>query len=177
MPSPAGSVTDAQVTGPTLWSNRYGIHDEAFSALSSSFSALYDELDPTCLRYIMTPLLIFALVSRKGSPERALCISYFKRFSDFMSTVYPPGGPTSSGAPSPLGGDPLQLEVEVPWDKLDAFNEKTQQERQDSGSQQEVPTMGAPKWNWWDMLDYIKMEAVCKYPSFQSFPPLHSLQS
>ncbi|KAF2471193.1 uncharacterized protein BDR25DRAFT_313817 [Lindgomyces ingoldianus] len=152
----------------SLWGNRYEIHNEAFSALSTSFFSLYENLDPVYLRYITLPLLILALVSRDGSAERTLCFSYFNKFKQFMVTNYPPRAPDANPysreratrSPSPQGGE--QLEFDVPWDKLDAYSAAVEQGRQSGGYMQGDGglTAGAPEWNWWDMLNTLKMDLV-----------------
>lgn len=143
-----------------LWENRYKLHDEAFSDLSSIFFGPHQFLDPSCLRYILMPLLILALVSRKNSPEREICFSYFAQFKEYMAKNYPSGG--SPGLPSPQGGQALDFDIS--WDKLDAYSAKVEEERRGNTMLDEAElTKGAPEWNWWDMLKEIQIDVICKY--------------
>jgi hypothetical protein len=150
------------VSTSNLWPSRYEIHNGAFSALFTSFFTMHDTLDPSCLRYLLVPLLILALVSQPNSPERALCLSYFAKYKEFMKTNYPPDTATLAGS-SPLGGQ--QLDLDISWEKLDAFSEAATylsgnvQSSTDGGLAQ-----GAPEWNWYDMLDHLKLSFVCKSP-------------
>ncbi|ORY07136.1 hypothetical protein BCR34DRAFT_28320 [Clohesyomyces aquaticus] len=154
----------------SLWESRYEIHDEAIASLFTSFAALYEiieKVDSVCLRYIHLPVLILALVSREGSAERALCFKYFAKFKDFMGTHYPARGLDTdpitgevSASPSPVGGEPLDFDI--PWDKLDAYSAVIELGGQ-SGLRQpdEIGlTAGAPEWNWWDMLNTLKLDLV-----------------
>ncbi|KAF2183869.1 hypothetical protein K469DRAFT_710248 [Zopfia rhizophila CBS 207.26] len=162
-PSPVPSI---EPPNPSLWPNRYEIHNEAFSALSTSFFTLFDYMDPIYLRYIVLPLIILALVSRPGSAERALCFSYFDKFKQFMATKEPPKSTADSSysrerttSPSPLAGE--HLDFDIPWEKLDAFSEATEHgRRNDIGQGFDKLTAGAPEWNWWDMLNHLKLDFV-----------------
>ncbi|KAF2729876.1 hypothetical protein EJ04DRAFT_58091 [Polyplosphaeria fusca] len=149
-----------------IWDKRYEIHDEAFSALYSNLFSIHDNLPPVCLRYIVLPIIILALVSRPGSSERTLCLSYFGKFKDFMETNYPPDSPIDAPrsreqtqSPSPQGGE--NLEFDIPWDRLDAYSEVVERQKQESiHSDDGVLTKGAPEWNWWDMLRNSQLSMI-----------------
>lgn len=155
---------------PSLWLSRYTIHNEAFSDLSTSFATLHDTFDPSLLRYIISPLLILALVSRANSPERALCQSYLANYRKFMSTTRASDddscGDSGNMGPvfaawSPLGG--RLMERDIPWDVLDTFSELAELQRWAEGPPVDPGLIGsAPEWNWYDMLGCLKMESVCK---------------
>jgi hypothetical protein len=164
MPSPLPTIDHPE---PSLWPNRYQIHNDAFAALSSSFFSIHDSLSPICLRYILMPLIILALTSRKDSAERSLCHSYFARYKEFMETNYPRDPPQSDPetreerSSSPCGGE--ELNIDIPWEKLDEFSELAEQRQRSSmGGAEGALTMGAPEWNWWDMLNHLKIDMTCK---------------
>lgn len=158
MPSP---LPYTEPPASNLWDTRYEIHDEAFTVLSTNFIALHDDLDPVCLRYILVPLLILSLVSRPNSDERALCLSYFAKFKAFMAG---PSESASAGSPapvSPIGGE--ELELDISWEKLDAYSEIVDRERRENLLSTNVPMdRSAPEWNWWDMLKHIDLNLACK---------------
>lgn len=165
LPSPL-PFTEPPASSP--WPNRYEIHNDAFAALYNSFFTMHDTIDPICLRYVLLPLHILALTSRKDSPERALCLSYFAKWKEFFSTNYPPDTVQSpqlresSASPTPQGGE--QLDLNLPWDRLDAYSDLVEQQR--GGSPVQGPgglTKCAPEWNWWDMLSHVKIDTVCMY--------------
>ncbi|KAF2710769.1 hypothetical protein K504DRAFT_465825 [Pleomassaria siparia CBS 279.74] len=152
-PSPLPSPQFPDPPDFGLWDARYIRYNEAYSSLAASFHSMHNILDDNTLRYILMPLIILALVSKKGSNERKLCHSYFSRFKDHMTN---PGGQTCS---SPQGGEALGFDI--PWDKLDAYSDAAQRQ---SGSAltQENELKGAPEWNWWDMLKEMDMDMICK---------------
>lgn len=134
-----------------IWDTRYDIHDEAFAALATSLTALHDNMDPVCLRYILVPVLVLALISRPQSQERALCMSFLAKYKSFMA----------HSAPSPIGGE--ELDFEIPWEELDAYSEMIERERRDSVvSTNAAMAKSAPEWNWWDMLKHIDFNMACK---------------
>jgi hypothetical protein len=156
-PSPMPSPVPGTVLAPTsFWQLRYQIHNEAFASLADSLFFIHDDVEPACLRFIIMPLLILALVSRRDSNERELCLSYFIKYKGFMAANYPP-----NTAPSPQGGEQLQLDI--PWEELDAYSDEAQRLRRD-GLAEEGPGLsrGAPEWNWWDALSHLKLNLVCK---------------
>jgi hypothetical protein len=127
------------------WDRRYDIHDEAFATLFMALAALHDSLDPANARYIMMPMLIFALVTRPGSKERALCQSFLACFKDFVA----------SSATHPTA-DFESFELSMQWEQLDAYSEAAEQLRYNSNSfTQAQMVRSAPEWNWWDMLKHV----------------------
>ena len=159
-PSPLPSpLLYTEPPSTNLWGRRYDIHDEAFATLTTAFTALHDILDPKSLRHILVPILIFALVSRPESAERALASSYMAKFRDFMARPPTP--------PSPIGG--AKLELDIPWEKLDAYSELIVRERRDSVVSTDLPmAKSAPEWNWGDMLKQLDLDMACKCTSAQS---------
>ncbi|KAF2119142.1 hypothetical protein BDV96DRAFT_596911 [Lophiotrema nucula] len=163
-----------------LWDKRFEIHDEAFKELSTSFFALHDTLPPICLRYIILPLCILALVSSPGSTERTVCFSYFQKFKEFMTANYPrdlsnrfPRSPERTKSPSPQGGE--ELDIKIPWEQLDAFSAVCEQQRHNAMAEDDAGvTYGAPEWNWWDMLHNTKLDMTCK-SSRSSLAKYHSI--
>jgi hypothetical protein len=146
-----------------LWRRRYELHDEAFSVLSASFFALQGKLQCACMRYVLVPLFVLALISHPSSAERALCLSYFEEFKEGMSKG---SNHTYSGARtlcSPVGGQ--ILDFDIPWDKLDAYSETMKQKQRDytmSGSSSRCRN-SAPEWNWWYMLKELDLNFICEY--------------
>lgn len=159
-PSPLASPQLlANTPESNVWENRYELHNQALSALSSAFLQLHANLDPKYFRFILKPLLILALVSRKGSLERNLCFAFFARFQEYMAANYPPGGTAES--PSPQGGE--AFDFEIAWDKLDAYSQKVEDEKRANAMLGEnTLTKGAPEWNWWDMLKEVQIDMICK---------------
>lgn len=162
-PSPFPSplpFTEPLDTG--VWNDRYKLHDEAFTLLSESFSTLHDRMEGMCLRNILVPLLILALVSRRGSSERELCHSYFQKFHQYMAENHPPEPSSYFG--SAKGPQGTQMEFNVPWEKLDAYSDAIEGQLGNSLAIG-IPglTKGATEWNWWDMLNHLKMELICEY--------------
>jgi hypothetical protein len=137
------------------WDRRYEIHDEAFATLFTALAAFYDKLDPVNARYIMMPVLIFALVTRPGSMERALCQSILTRFKEFVAT----------SATHPTDFESFELSMQ--WEQLDAYSEATQQLGHNINSLTQVPmARSAPEWSWWDMLKHVDMdECKCSHSS------------
>jgi hypothetical protein len=160
-PSPLASPQLlGNVPQSNLWENRYELHNEALSTLSSAFLQLHANLDPKYFRFIFMPLLILALVSRKGSLERNLCFAFFARFQEHMATNYPSGGTAES--PSPQGGE--ALDFEIAWDKLDAYSQRVEDEQSAKAMLDgNTLTQGAPEWNWWDMLKEVQINMICKF--------------
>lgn len=145
-----------------LWDRRYELHDEAFAVLATTFAAIRNNRDAAVLRYAVVPLLIFGLITRKGSEERALCESLGVAFKEHMAA-------SSAG---PVGGD--KLELDIPWDKLDTFSEAVERERRDSAFSTDIPmAKAAPEWNWWDMLKHTDLDLACKWISL--FQPCHNV--
>jgi hypothetical protein len=162
LPSPQPFVGGSE---PNLWERRYELHNEAFSALSATILQLHGNLGPQYFRFILMPLLILALVSRKGSIERNLCFTYFARFREHMAAEFPPGGMAKS--PSPQGGE--ALDFEIAWDKLDAYSQKVEDDQRETVMLDgNALTKGAPEWNWWDMLREVQIDLVCEYCLFSS---------
>jgi hypothetical protein len=87
------------------WHRRHDIHNEAMSELFRGLSALAAYEDAPYLRYVLTPLMVMALVSSFGSNERTLCFELFERFKSFMEEYNP--------SASPIGGSKLDF-VRVP---------------------------------------------------------------
>ena len=159
MPSPLPGVG---ASDPSLWSERYRIHDEAFAALSTNLLALHQDMDPELLRYILVPILILAFVTRDDSHERTLCQSYFTKYKAFMAENYPI-------SQSAIGGE--RLELKVPWEELDGFSTISDQQRHNSfGVMEGSFTMGAAEWNWYDMVSHLRIETICKFDLLSYFP-------
>ncbi|KAF2267582.1 hypothetical protein CC78DRAFT_541535 [Lojkania enalia] len=153
-PSP---MPPSEPPASSLWSQRYKIHDDAFSALSSSLFALHDMLDPVCVRFIVLPLLMLGLVSRPNSPERALCFSFFAKYKENMAATH--ARQKARTPPCPQGGEELQFDI--PWDRLDAYSQAIEQRHQAMlVGEGEGPSQGAPEWNWWDMLNNTQLNLV-----------------
>ncbi|KAJ4289820.1 hypothetical protein N0V90_011151 [Kalmusia sp. IMI 367209] len=140
MPSPHVYVEPPQ---SNMWDARYDIHNEAFNTLASILATFQPHLEPISLRCILVPVIVLALVSRRNSKERALSMDYFARFDEIMT----------SPSASPIGGE--KLELDIPWDKLDACSEII--EAQSRGVVNLPMSESAPEWNWWDMLKHIDL--------------------
>jgi hypothetical protein len=165
-PSPLPSPLPLQYSEPpppSTWNMRYDIHNEAFVSLVAALAALHDDGPPLGSRYVLMPVLILALVTRPGSKERDLCVSFINKFKSSMASV----------SLDPTGGE--ELDLNIPWDKLDAYSDLVEKERRDSvGSAETLMPQSAPEWNWWDMLKHTDMNMSCKcsLPSF--FPRIYS---
>lgn len=157
---------------PSLWDKRYDIYNETFARLRETLTGIQHNVDPKCIRYILIPIIIMALLSRPNSPEREMCLSYFARHKQYMNENYPRGASDASmddiasGKSSPQGGE--ELNIEIPWDKLDEFSARAEADRRDSGVHYHIDgvTEGAPEWNWFDMLNHLQMTMICKWPFF-----------
>ena len=90
---------------------------EAFSTLASTLSALELHLGPTSLGLVLVPVIILGLVSRANSEERELCMWYISKFLEPMAN--PSFGPTSGET----------LSFDIPWEKLDEYNEAIENHR------------------------------------------------
>lgn len=143
MPSPRLPI---ESTSSNIWETRYGIHMEAFSTLASTLSALELHLGPTSLGLVLVPVIILGLVSRANSEERELCMWYISKFLEPMAN--PSFGPTSGET----------LSFDIPWEKLDEYNEAIENHR---GAEATMEG-SAPEWNWWDMLKHIDLNLSCK---------------
>ncbi|CAI6333989.1 unnamed protein product [Periconia digitata] len=146
--SRSASPTPSYMESPNeqLWNSRYKIHEEAFSSLFTSLMFLHDNTEPAYARYVLLPVFILGLVSRPGSKERALCLSYYARFE---SSVNNP--PTNIG-----GGEKLGLDI--PWEALDAYSEVISRGVTDIFlPEADTLVNSAPEWNWWDMLLSLDM--------------------
>jgi hypothetical protein len=144
-----------------IWSTRYEIHDEAFVTLFTALATLHDDVDPVNLRYVLIPIMVLALVSRPYSKERGLCFSLLADFKRFMAR----------SAPGPL--DVEFVNMDIPWEKLDAYSEAIEQMRRDSAGPEDVQmAQSAPEWNWWDMMKHIDLDMSCKssYSSVRDHP-------
>ncbi|KAF2016362.1 hypothetical protein BU24DRAFT_409470 [Aaosphaeria arxii CBS 175.79] len=137
-----------------LWHERYELHNKAFFTLVQSLTALHDDVDLTFLRHILTPLIILALVSRPASTERELCFSYLAKHKQ-LTESNPLHNLTNSRGRE-------ELNMDIPWDKLDAFSASAESGKEDSVMQgwSNGLTVGAPEWNWWDMLSDLKLELI-----------------
>ena len=87
-----------------------------------------------------------------------------------MAANYPRRNDTGV-CPSPQGGQ--YLDIDIPWEKLDAYSAGV---AQDSGTIQDEGqlTVGAPEWNWWDMLNHLKLDLICKLVSVARIFAPHS---
>ncbi|KAF1964852.1 hypothetical protein BU23DRAFT_604551 [Bimuria novae-zelandiae CBS 107.79] len=152
------SATDFHTSD--LWDNRYDIHNKAFSELSTSFFALEGELHDGCIRYVLVPLFILALVSRPGSAERALCLSYFGRFKKgtVKGSVLTHDG--THAICSPVGGH--ALDFDIPWDTLDEYSNQVERDKREGGvcADRSQCKNSAPEWNWWHMLKHLNLKFV-----------------
>lgn len=159
-----GSTTDLPTSD--LWNRRYDIHKEAFSELVNSSFELEDYLQDACVRYVLVPLFILALVSRPGSAERALCLRYFKKFELGMVEGSDLTHDGSHAISSPVGGQ--TLDFNIPWDKLDAYSEVVEREQRERAVYGSVAlgAESAPEWNWWYMLKHLDLKFVCEYFCF-----------
>ncbi|KAF2651666.1 hypothetical protein K491DRAFT_681981 [Lophiostoma macrostomum CBS 122681] len=154
-PSPMPSPVPSSTMAPTnFWQLRYQIHDEAFASLADSLFFIHDDLDPACIRHIILPLLILALVSRRDSNERELCLSYFRKYREHMAANYPP-----NTASSPQGGE--QMTLDIPWERLDAYSAEMQRVRRGTLTEEGSGlSRGAPEWNWWDALNHLRLNFI-----------------
>ena len=162
-PSPLPSLAPES----DLWDNRYELHDEAYTQLYAALNHPDVRNQPRLLRFLFLPILIFAFVSRKDSPERELCFSLFTQLKDYMAANHPPGG--MPNAPSPQCG--ALLNFDLPWAKLDAFSEASGAMLSGNPSFSEGGlTKGVCEWNWYDMVKELQIDhtLVCKCPSFFS---------
>ncbi|KAF2002571.1 hypothetical protein P154DRAFT_618624 [Amniculicola lignicola CBS 123094] len=151
MPSPR---MHAQLPPSSLWETRYQIHDEAFLALTTSFYALYEDLNPASIRYLLLPIIVMGLVSRPNSGERELCFSFFRKFKDYMAKCsWDPNLAQGDCAADRVVGE--ELELDIPWDKLDSYSHLVQEINPDFDGT--GLTLGAPEWNWWDMMRHVDL--------------------
>jgi hypothetical protein len=164
--NPRSPIIDGNTTNlltSTFWNDRYGIHNQAFSELSAGLFALRGELHYGCIRYVLVPLFVLALVSRHGSAERDLCLSYLDDFKEQMGkgSVLTPNG--ARAMTSPVGGE--ALDFDIPWGKLDAFSEAVEREKQTDSVFDRDPLCenSAPEWNWWCMLKHLDLQFACEY--------------
>jgi hypothetical protein len=152
-PMPAQRPPDQSITFDH-WNRRYEIHNDAVFELFNIYSALLKLEDATYLRYAMLPLLVFSLVSRPGSIERALAIETFEFFKHSMA---------SQRAPSnPIGG--AMLELDIAWDRLDAYSAEIERQQRESTVWIETGLLNsAPEWNWRYMLEQMNLMSACKW--------------
>jgi hypothetical protein len=56
------------------------------------------------------------------------------------------------------------LDLDIPWDKLDAYSEARSRETTDNNvsSSGLLCDNSAPEWNWWCMLKCIDLKFACK---------------
>jgi hypothetical protein len=68
-----------------------------------------------------------------------------------------------------------ELELEAPWDRLDAYSEIVRIQRPEAIVE---GLNGAPEWNWCDMLKAVKVESICELFFIMVLPDhcLHSTQ-
>jgi hypothetical protein len=150
MPSPRPS--DTSITFDH-WHRRYDIHNEATAQLYQSLSTLTDYEDASYLRYALLPLMVLALISRPDSNERTLSLGLFERFKSSMAY--------QGATPNPIGGS--ALDFDIPWQKLDAYSTKMEQQRRDDVVFVESQLLNsAPEWNWWLMLKHMNLQTICE---------------
>lgn len=135
------------------WSRRYQIHNEAISELCGNLTALVTYGHVSFLRHAILPLLVLSLVSRSRTFERTASIDLFVQFKRYMASM--------ASTPTPIGGP--QMELNVPWGRLDAFSAEVEQQRFESMVYVEDELHNsAPEWNWRYMLQHTKIDTACK---------------
>lgn len=135
------------------WIRRYQIHNDAVNDLCSSLTSLAAIGHGSFLRHTIIPLLILSLVSRSGTFERKSSIDLYEQSKRYMASM--------ASIPNPLGGPPMELNI--PWDRLDAFSAEVDQQRFESAVYVEDELHNsAPEWNWRYMLQRTEINTACE---------------